>query len=513
MNKQVEALFESQKQAFEYWSKMAEQFAQQATPNKAGETHPFADWFAKQQEFFQQAYGQPNPFQAQPDQLRQWMELQRQYADNWLNFMRSAGAPGLPAWMPGSDPASYVEESMKQWKDWLQQGQGWANAQLLEHMPYTMQPHFKNFLSSTELMRKYWEPITRMIENGLMDHDIVSKYFSRDAYHEFVDKVMGFKAIGNVSEVVDNINTWFERYLSWFNQEDRQWADLAEQWKNKVQASWTQGHAPLFQMASDLNNSMRDQLLPFYNVMAQGRQTEIAKLTRDLQFAYVGFILKSAELQTKAYDAGQYALPDTIRAFHEDYRKTGELPDFNAFLDHYINRLEDTLLEVLHSDAYSQVQSEVASTAAHLKALNEQIMERAFEDMPFLTRTDGDDIAKETHALRTKVRQLEERLAALEGKGEKKKNPPPANGLKGSPRESLLDRIGHAPAGRRDDLKAIKGIGPKLEGILHDIGITSYEQIKRMTPQDYQLLDEMLDRFQGRAQRDHWAEQAAKLLG
>jgi len=510
MNKQVEALFESQKQAFDYWAKMAEQFA----PKSGTEAHnPFTDWMAKQQEFMQQAFGQststPNP----SDPFRQWMELQRQYADNWLSFVRSAGMPGIPAWMADTDPAKYVEEGMKQWKEWLQQGQGWANARLLENMPFNMQPHFKNFMASTELMRNYWEPITRMIENGLVDQEVVSKYFSRDAYHNFVDKVMGFKAIGNVSEMVDNINTWFDRYLSWFTQEDQQWSDLAQQWKNKVQEGWSQGHAPLFQMATDLNNSMRDQLLPFYNVMAQGRQTEIAKLTRDIQFAYVGFILKSAELQTKAYDAGQYALPDTIREFHEEYRKTKELPDFNTFLDRYINRLEDTLLEVLHSDVYSQVQSEVAKSAAQLKALNEKVLELTFEDMPFLTRTDGDDIAQETHALRTKVRQLEERLAVLEGKGGKKKNPPPANGLKTDPRESLLDRIGRPPAGRRDDLKAIKGIGPKLEGILHDMGITSYEQIKRMTPKDYQLLDDMLDRFQGRAQRDHWAEQAAKLIG
>ena len=37
---------------------------------------------------------------------------------------------------------------------------------------------------------------------------------------------------------------------------------------------------------------------------------------------------------------------------------------------------------------------------------------------------------------------------------------------------------------KKDDLKAIKGIGPKLEEVLNGIGFTAYEQIKKMTIKD-----------------------------
>ncbi|KWV90749.1 helix-hairpin-helix domain-containing protein [Erythrobacter sp. YT30] len=62
-----------------------------------------------------------------------------------------------------------------------------------------------------------------------------------------------------------------------------------------------------------------------------------------------------------------------------------------------------------------------------------------------------------------------------------------------------------------DDLTTIKGVGPKLAGILKDQGITSFAQIAAWTDSDIERVDSMLGRFQGRITRDHWVEQA-KLL-
>ena len=62
-----------------------------------------------------------------------------------------------------------------------------------------------------------------------------------------------------------------------------------------------------------------------------------------------------------------------------------------------------------------------------------------------------------------------------------------------------------------DDLKLISGVGPKLEGVLNNIGIYSFDQVSKMTEKEYDLLDSLLDSFQGRAKRDDWAGQAKNL--
>lgn len=62
-----------------------------------------------------------------------------------------------------------------------------------------------------------------------------------------------------------------------------------------------------------------------------------------------------------------------------------------------------------------------------------------------------------------------------------------------------------------DDLKRIKGLGPKLVTILAEQGITSFAQIAAWDEADIARVDEGLGRFKGRITRDKWVEQA-KLL-
>ncbi len=76
---------------------------------------------------------------------------------------------------------------------------------------------------------------------------------------------------------------------------------------------------------------------------------------------------------------------------------------------------------------------------------------------------------------------------------------------------TLLSNIGKATAAEKDDLKKIKGVGPKLEGILNDLGIFTFEQVSKMTNKEYDLVDSLLSAFKGRGKRDDWAGQATKL--
>ena len=61
-----------------------------------------------------------------------------------------------------------------------------------------------------------------------------------------------------------------------------------------------------------------------------------------------------------------------------------------------------------------------------------------------------------------------------------------------------------------DDLKVISGVGPKLEAMLHEIGIVTYEQIASFDKNYADGLSEFLA-FPGRIQRDNWSEQAVEL--
>lgn len=63
-----------------------------------------------------------------------------------------------------------------------------------------------------------------------------------------------------------------------------------------------------------------------------------------------------------------------------------------------------------------------------------------------------------------------------------------------------------------DDLKAISGIGPKLEQVLNGLGIWTYGQIAGWTAEEVAWADDYLG-FKGRIGRDDWIGQAATLAG
>ncbi len=63
----------------------------------------------------------------------------------------------------------------------------------------------------------------------------------------------------------------------------------------------------------------------------------------------------------------------------------------------------------------------------------------------------------------------------------------------------------------RDKLTDIKGVGPKLEGVLHANGIYYFRQIALLDAAGLDELQEQMPEFRGRIQRDNWLGQAVDL--
>ncbi|MEM1164055.1 MAG: NADH:ubiquinone oxidoreductase [Pseudomonadota bacterium] len=65
--------------------------------------------------------------------------------------------------------------------------------------------------------------------------------------------------------------------------------------------------------------------------------------------------------------------------------------------------------------------------------------------------------------------------------------------------------------GGPDDLKQLKGVGPKLEEMLHSMGYFHFDQIAAWTSDEVAWVDENLEGFKGRVSRDDWVGQAKEL--
>ena len=74
------------------------------------------------------------------------------------------------------------------------------------------------------------------------------------------------------------------------------------------------------------------------------------------------------------------------------------------------------------------------------------------------------------------------------------------------------EALAAARGGKADDLKIIKGIGPKLEILCHKLGFFHFDQVAAWQTDEIAWVDDNLEGFKGRVTRDRWVPQAKAIV-
>ncbi|MCA0045261.1 NADH-quinone oxidoreductase subunit NuoE [Celeribacter litoreus] len=120
---------------------------------------------------------------------------------------------------------------------------------------------------------------------------------------------------------------------------------------------------------------------------------------------------------------------------------------------------------------------------------------------PWISKGAGHgEVAKPAAPAKSAVQQAAEKKAAPAAK------PAPAPAAEAEVEEKPVT-LDAAREGGADDLKKLKGVGPKLEETLNELGFYHFDQIAAWTPEQVAWVDSRL-KFKGRIERDGWIEQA-----
>lgn len=148
-------------------------------------------------------------------------------------------------------------------------------------------------------------------------------------------------------------------------------------------------------------------------------------------------------------------------------------------------------------------------------------VQRAVDLKETIKRIDGTE-----EPLRTPWRDAPKSGAAVKAPAKKTEAKPPKKAATSkakatpakAPKAETLTGAGKKPkvlkAPRKsgaDDLKLIKGVGPKLEKLLHSMGFFHFDQIAEWGTEEVAWVDQNLEGFKGRVTRDDWVPQAGKL--
>ena len=508
MKTSFDTLLEGQKKAFDLWSettrKMADTFAGGLPKEQASDV--MNEWLENQKKYWDtilNAGNLKNAFERAPEDMKKWAEAQTEFAKKWMEFhQENSKQYGLKK----EDFERFFRsenEAVKSWQNWMEQNSDWVQRNIMNNMPFSQQYHLRNFKDLYESMSHYWDYLHKMIEFGMTEWNAVGRIITPESYRELIGKFMGFKPVKDVEEWIKQSNEIFEKYTEIFRE-----TSMTDDWNNlwtQLSSAYREGK-PIhpFQGLQDINLHIKDAFDRFYNMAGQGREVEMARELKDIQFTFLAFIIRGIEIQTKVYEASQPALTQAMDKLYHGYQKDKVMPDYHTFFNEYVNQLEITLLELMKGKEYASLQGDLSKLAAILKGKMDHLYELAFTDTPFLMKSFSNEVAKEMAALRKRIRDLEMRLSQVDH--------PVAEKKKDDLKAELLATTGTETNGHKDDLKQINGIGPKMEEMLNTLGIQSFRQLARLTEQNYDLMDQLMENFQGRAKRDQWAEQAKKFV-
>ncbi|KIC48492.1 hypothetical protein [Tateyamaria sp. ANG-S1] len=90
----------------------------------------------------------------------------------------------------------------------------------------------------------------------------------------------------------------------------------------------------------------------------------------------------------------------------------------------------------------------------------------------------------------------------------KKKAAPKADAPAAAGEGTKPETLSAAREGGPDNLKEIKGVGPKLEALLHSMGFYHFDQVASWGADEVAWVDQNLEGFKGRVTRDDWVAQA-----
>ncbi len=139
-------------------------------------------------------------------------------------------------------------------------------------------------------------------------------------------------------------------------------------------------------------------------------------------------------------------------------------------------------------------------------------VEEASRQASTRARAAADTLIAEARSLAEEVTKPVTVPAAAQSKRATSKAPAKASPAAVSANEATAMPVAMPKPDKPDDLKAISGVGPKLEQVLNSLGIWTYDQIAALTAAEIDWIEDYLS-FKGRIGRDDWQGQARKLGG
>ncbi|MES2386367.1 MAG: poly(R)-hydroxyalkanoic acid synthase subunit PhaE [Bacteroidota bacterium] len=351
-----------------------------------------------------------NPFAAWTDMYQKWNTVYSDLLNTTGSQFKgtSGGFNAFPGFtFPGAKVPAY--------------DQFFAGSQAYAKLAELYQPVFANW-------QKYMQNTG---STPVWDAEAFSKAFSAEKVRELTDKLFQFTSPDKFKELYADFSKQTEQYTAAWKQyatgSSEQATKFSENWKKfssdyQEQSAGLSRHFPKvdynsFKEFNDFGTKIAEQAkqayAPFARLIPAGKEKDNMEAAEKIQQKLGDYWNGYVELQSIIYASTRKAMEKVIAETGEKF-KAGEVPKYDDFYNAWVNKTEADLIKTFGGDEFSRAQGKLLTIGLEIKQMLDKQAEGYLSVLPVLPRSEADELTREVHDLRARVRRLEKALEAKE---------------------------------------------------------------------------------------------------
>ncbi|WP_375563311.1 poly(R)-hydroxyalkanoic acid synthase subunit PhaE [Bernardetia sp. OM2101] len=441
----------TQNKIVENWVGSTRQLQEAAKEGKVMEqaTDMYKNWYDNQKSIISEAVekGKTISSDTMPEQVTQLMEQQSSLSKKWMDTMSEMADRQMQMVQMtntnGQNPMNIQENATKvqemmtsSYKTWLDSTTEMMNEskKMMTSNPAfkAMQPMQEAFENMTKGAKTYfdayemWKPFMQMTENKNFDVQEYFKMMNMDKLQEMAKGMFaqnpsqfGFANFGQMSEQMNKMveqyrntmtnNPMFAPYKEMIEKfssmmpTDMKNFDMSKMMENMNMQDMNMMNP---QFGKEIYERMEKMYAPFYKLMPPSKEKESIKLFSQMQAVLFDYQTKMADMNA--------IIGKTVKESSEEFMtkmfeaaKDGNVNTYNEFYMNWLNHLEGNMIDIFKGDEFSKLQGEVLALQLDLKTSFNKGMEQVLSPYPVVLNSEIDELAKQVHALKARIRELE----------------------------------------------------------------------------------------------------------
>ncbi len=379
----------------------------------------YKEWFENQKQIISELTAQVGDQAKEhtPEFLSNLAKQQQELTTKWMEMVNSAVKDKM------SSAEHVVNESKRAYENLsgnfgenVQRMMPWLNGSIENFkafMPGNLNKDtLMNMVSNSKAymsMMEMWQPFYKMVTENRMNVDEFTKAYNFQKYQEVVNSMFSFVNPDLTKTYFEQINNYLNTYKEAFKgTQNYPVKDMFEFFTKMTPTNFDFSTVGQFQQQAV--EQLKKIYEPYSKIVAPNKVKEVVEVMAKVQENLVQYQVKVAEMQHLVNTVAQKAMEQTATELFDLAKEGKSVESYNKFYTHWLNVLETKMLELFNSEHFAKLQGELLALSLDIKASLEKNIELALAPLPVAPRSEVDELNKQIHDLKAKVKALEKAM-------------------------------------------------------------------------------------------------------